>query len=119
MKIQIRDAGTTSLRAVALTFFSRMSNQIYSFGIFFTESVLQIFVFLLVTGNGERNTKGGEKKKEALKEKSERDTDGGFLKRRAQVILHSELVMCFKDVFKGEDGLYDGVYCPSRKISPG
>lgn len=102
-----------------------MSNQIYSFGIFFTESVLQIFVFLLVTGdkkqwkNGERNTKGGEKKKEALKEKSERDTDGGFLKRRAQVILHPELVMCFKDVFKGEDGLYDGVYCPSRKISPG
>lgn len=58
--------------------FSWMSNQIYSFGIFFTESVLQIFVFLLVTGNGERNTKGGEKKKEALKEKSERDTDGGF-----------------------------------------
>lgn len=64
--------------------FSWMSNQIYSFGIFFTESVLQIFVFLLVTGdkkqwkNGERNTKGGEEKKEALKEKSERDTDGGF-----------------------------------------
>lgn len=64
--------------------FSWMSNQIYSLGIFFTESVLQIFVFLLVTGdkkqwkNGERNTKGGEEKKEALKEKSERDTDGGF-----------------------------------------
>lgn len=67
---------------------------------------------------GEEYKRRGKEERSAQRKKRKRHR-WGFLKRRAQVILHSELVMCFKDVFKGEDGLYDGVYCPSRKISPG
>lgn len=61
---------------------------------------------------GGRVRKGGKKEQRRSKKKWKRHR-WRFGEKRAQATLCSELIICFKDVSKRENGLYNSIYCPT------
>ncbi len=64
-------------------------------------------------GNKRQGKKGSG---EIIKEEEKTWNIWAFWKKRAQAILCSELIKCFGDVSKIEDGLYNSIYCPVSSI---